>query len=244
MHPGHDMSPPDQYRDFPGVGSVLVQIETSHSDEVAESFGKSSIFAQLISTLSSLECSDFTPIRTLDSLSGAGVYDLLPSANPSLPSELLSKVLLNQYYYSIDLLMPIIGQETLCHMLDSVYQKITTSLRKEEAEVLLYLVSAISLWLLGKEDPRLRVSSRAYFEAALEYCYPVSRLLSDETLVSLQSTLLICVYLLLVPAAGNSWRMMGHACRMCLKMARHNSSHERYRARKPYLYRTVHIMDW
>ncbi len=207
-------------------------------------FGPSSVFSLL------LEVGKDIPSLYLNAGS------ILPSNNPTLslydhmtrteskkPGREIAKALFDCYYQSIESFYPIIGLRNLQHILDSAYEPSPNIFTPAEAEVLFDIIIAISLWLSGKDDSRLLPVSRSIFRKVTVDSISKSTLGTSKT-KTLQITLLMSVYALLSPISGNPWRLLGHACRLCLEGISEKLLYQNRDGLEYGLYWTTFTLDW
>ncbi|KIW32556.1 uncharacterized protein PV07_04087 [Cladophialophora immunda] len=160
----------------------------------------------------------------------------IPPLDTDLPPPSVATTLMTLFGHSINIFYPICRQE----MLDELY--VAASDGDSTASVTLSLILAISTHIIGKADRRMAAWSSTYFLKAMrEWQW------SNETCRSktLRIAILTCIYILLNPAAGDVWRVLGLVSRLCLDLA--NIKVERQsqeeREENALLHRTAYCLE-
>lgn len=231
----------------PGLRSSNILCTTaSNSDNSPDYifFGLTSSFARFASSISRLpplleEASTLTlqPAKPYQRLLDSLVLDVtsdLPLAD--------ARDLLNTYHYSIEITLPILGQDLISKTLDSVYTEESGNGDSVVARARFASIIAISLAIHATQDPNLQIVADAYFRQA------ISRATSADLLVyptdqCLQMTLLLCIYAWICPGAIDIWRLLGHASRMCLDIIEVQGSGKVDSGCSAVLYRTLYTLE-
>jgi hypothetical protein len=129
----------------------------------------------------------------------------------------VAKELVERYYRCIETYYPILGIQLIHETLHSVYSIPVGESGDVEVMVRLRLIISIALSLLGAQDQRLKIAANASFHEAVSGGVS-GDLFVTPTISSFQLVLMMCIYVWLTPSAGNIWRLLGHASRMCLDM--------------------------
>ncbi|OQV06540.1 hypothetical protein CLAIMM_11092 [Cladophialophora immunda] len=136
------------------------------------------------------------------------------SSTQGLPTGRTAKKLVETYRNSIERLFPVLGDQTMASML-AIAQNIEHAPPTGDERILVLLILAISTRLRSKRDSRLAGISAAYLRTAMADSDAFRRLSQQPGETGLRLTLLLSLYLLLDPLAGNVWRLLGYACRLC-----------------------------
>jgi len=161
--------------------------------------------------------------------------------NPELPPKATTTMLLEVFNHSVNVIYHIIDEAVLSDIFKGVYEGATTIGPFDEQA--LYLVIAIALQVLSKGDPSLSATSLAYFRQSTVNSRTGSLELKRYSLQSLRSTLLVCIYVLLRPQAGDIWRLVAFASRVCFDIG--NMSKRDQAEHRAYflMYQTLHCID-
>lgn len=150
-------------------------------------------------------------------------YDIhIPPVNLLSSSTTLS--LLNFFSTSAHSFFPILDETTLQVMVSSVYNM--ESFLAQDNHGILYLVLAIASSIAKRSEPTLACLGPSFFKKAIEKATIVSNHSRSDNIAFFQRTLLICVYLLLNPNAGDIWRHLGFAIRLFLDLSHRPSEDE------------------
>lgn len=161
--------------------------------------------------------------------------------NPELPPKATTMMLMDVFNHSVNVIYHIIDEGVLSCICKAVYEG--TADVEPFDEQALYLMIAIALQVLSKGDPSLSATSLAYFRQSTANSRTGSLELKRYSLQSLRATLLVCIYVLLRPQAGDIWRLVAFASRVCFDIGnmskRDQSEHRAYFL----MYQTLHCID-
>ncbi|RFU32286.1 hypothetical protein B7463_g4066, partial [Scytalidium lignicola] len=188
-------------------------------------FGPTSIYSQVVTMgmhSTYPQCISATH-QGFESCLSTDLYNLLPLNVAVMPPEKFACILFDTFRNSIDVFYPVLGLKFFKDIFKKVY---ITSNNSPWEEQTVYLVFAVSAQLLSTHDPRMLSVSHQYFKKVVNDTEKIGGLLHLHQLSTLQTILLICIYLLLNPEAGDIWRAMGLASRLCLDLviADHNEA--------------------
>ncbi|CVK98837.1 uncharacterized protein FMAN_08412 [Fusarium mangiferae] len=138
------------------------------------------------------------------------------------PSTTLS--LLHLFSRSAHAFFPVLDETALQVMFASLYS--IESFLEQDRHGIFYLVLAIASSIAKKSEPTLACWAPSFFNKAIEKVTVVSDHSRTENIALFQRTLLICVYLLLNPDAGDIWRHLGFAIRLFLDISHRPSEDE------------------
>lgn len=138
----------------------------------------------------------------------------------------------------------VLDQASLDDVLSHCYSQGKKGFHDHALEIL-YLVLAIASLIGKRSDPRFAAQAESYFVKATSAmsmtCDHSSR---DANIMLLQRTLLICIYILLKPGAGDIWRHLGFAIRHFLDLAHRPSMEEdKYHDTLCTLTRTLYSLE-
>ncbi|KAK1496572.1 hypothetical protein CTAM01_08210 [Colletotrichum tamarilloi] len=143
----------------------------------------------------------------------------------SLPESLAAPIF-NLFSRSINTFFPIFQPQTLDIILIAYYHPNATPSRPHNTP-LFNLIIALGAQISSKTTPSLFALAEHHFQNAISFlpitCAHASR---TENVSLLQRTLLICVYTLLEPRAGDVWRHLGFAIRLFLDLSHRPSMEE------------------
>jgi len=161
--------------------------------------------------------------------------------DPELPSESTTIMLIEVFNHSVNVIYHIIDEGVLNRIFKEVY-KGAPDIAPFDRQAL-YLVIAIALQVLSKGDPALSATSLAYFRQSTVDFRTGSLELKRYSLQSLRSTLLVCIYVLFRPQAGDIWRLIAFASRVCFDIG--NMSKRDQAEHRAYflMYQTLHCID-
>ncbi|KAL2875593.1 hypothetical protein SGCOL_009210 [Colletotrichum sp. CLE4] len=158
--------------------------------------------------------------------------------NPSLQNlitfhplpQTLATPLFALFSHSINTFFPILQPQTLTYILTTHYHNHAPSPNTTTTNTntpLFNLIIALGALIASKSTPSLLPLAESHFQTAIPSlpttCAHASR---TKTLALLQRTLLICVYTLLEPSAGDVWRHLGFAIRLFLDLSHRPSMEE------------------
>ncbi|KAF2703245.1 hypothetical protein K504DRAFT_181238 [Pleomassaria siparia CBS 279.74] len=215
---------------MPGVLVVLNTGSTCQDDHMRLNncyFGSSSMFSRLEDSL----LSNAHPAFPSESPNELRVHGPIPSVPqclvPQLPSITVSVRLFEHFSTSVNVFYPAIKQETLDRLLSDMYISSDETVMDAHDEDLLYLVLAIGSQLSRRSNSGLTHEPHVYFSKAT---YRPERTrdswLRMDQLLLLQRNVLICLYLLLNPAAGDIWRNLGFAIRLYFDLSHRPSTND------------------
>lgn len=147
----------------------------------------------------------------------------IQSPRVDLPSSTISS-LLHLFSTSAHAFFPILDETTLETMIASVYDM--ESYFTQDDHGILYLVLAIASSVVKRSEPTFAYWAPLFFKQAIEKATIVSNHSRSDNIALFQRTLLICVYLLLNPEAGDIWRNLGFAIRLFLDLSHRPSDDE------------------
>ncbi|KAF4489664.1 putative transcriptional regulatory protein [Colletotrichum fructicola Nara gc5] len=137
----------------------------------------------------------------------------------------LAEGLFQLFNRSVNAFFPVLESSTLDRILTGFFD-FSRSQPSTDTE-LFYLVLAIASSVGTKSDPRLVVWAESSFAKAIEVLHTDCDHGSPPSNVLLfERTLLICIYLLLNPQAGDIWRHLGFAIRHYLDLSHRPSTEE------------------
>lgn len=137
----------------------------------------------------------------------------------------LAEGLFQLFNRSANAFFPVLESSTLDRILNGFFD-FSRSKQSTDAE-LFYLVVAIASSVGTKSDPSLVVWADSSFAKAIEVLHTDCDHSSRASNVLLfERTLLICIYLLLNPQAGDIWRHLGFAIRHYLDLSHRPSTEE------------------
>ncbi|KIW28241.1 uncharacterized protein PV07_07920 [Cladophialophora immunda] len=169
------------------------------------------------------------------------IYDALGPLNAELPSHSLVLSLIRIFNASINIFYPAVTQRRLSEIYTYLSQASEHHGSSRWQIPTLYLIFAISLYLSSKEDRRLAGLSVTYFTNSITE-WQASKGLSNTHNIRIR--LLLCIYVLLNPTAGDIWRLLGFVCRLCLDMASTNADRDDEETQEIFaLYRAVYCLE-
>ncbi|KAK1714208.1 hypothetical protein BDP67DRAFT_618126 [Colletotrichum lupini] len=140
--------------------------------------------------------------------------------------ESLAAPIFNLFSRSINTFFPIFQPQTLNNILTTYYHPNAVPPRPHNTP-LFNLIIALGAQTSSKSTPSLSALAEHHFQNAISSlpitCAHASR---TENVSLLQRTLLICVYTLLQPSAGDVWRHLGFAIRLFLDLSHRPSMEE------------------
>ena len=227
------------------------QNEKSHVPIVHFLFGKASVFSCLstaASTLSQINKSIDTQISQSFSKAAAHVDHISEPktlAGVELPTEHTARQLAQQYYYSIERHCPNLGPETINSIIDACYAEKERAVETPSwEEAILWLTLAVGCRLSDQKCNQSGKMSRQMFDKATEsYAHLISKQ-HHPSHACLQLETLVCWYLVLDPAAGNAWRMLGHICRSVQSLRRQLNSAGGGSLEEWTLFTTIFRIEW
>ncbi|UQC89963.1 uncharacterized protein CLUP02_15494 [Colletotrichum lupini] len=140
--------------------------------------------------------------------------------------ECLAAPIFNLFSRSINTFLPIFQPQTINNILTTYYHPNAAPPRPHNTP-LFNLIIALGAQTSSKSTPSLSALAEHHFQNAISSlpitCTHASR---TENVSLLQRTLLICVYTLLQPSAGDVWRHLGFAIRLFLDLSHRPSMEE------------------
>lgn len=167
------------------------------------------------------------------------------SPNPSLPAPQITIAIFGLFANSINLFYPTIVEQQLETILIAAQSDQGNTLAEYDQD-LMYLIVAIGSRLSRQPDHQTTISSQDYFHKATHHPERSrdSWIHADQLLL-LQRHTLICIYLLLNPAAGDLWRNLGFAIRSYFDLAHSPSTGDMSREDLTrLLFRTIYSLEW
>jgi hypothetical protein len=160
-----------------------------------------------------------------------------------VPAAELAVSLLQFFSTSINVFYPVLTQDRLQDIHIYLDQKIADDELDGWHHPTAYLIFAISLHLMSKEDRHLAALSSEYFKAAISKWQSLKELRRVPTI---RMRLLVCIYVVLNPTAGDIWRLLGFLTRMCISMENSSGSQvtDMEREEESMLYRTTFCLEW
>jgi hypothetical protein len=208
-------------------------------------YGPTSVFVQLlkldipIEGWTTMHMSAQQDQQLLDAVT---LWDDFDSPKPQLPPPHVAFPLISIFYQSINIFYPVFTSGSL----ENLYTAFTNSPQVDSDSgnlYTLYLAFAISMHLLCKADRRMAGKSTGYFRQAVREWQSSSKMKRTSTV---RVGILLCIYILMNPSAGDVWRMVGFVCRICLDLTNlkiDNQMHEE-RYESALLYRTSYCLEW
>lgn len=190
-------------------------------------FGATSVFSQL--ALVALKTGLTLGQISRAAQSSQSSLHLLPSGSfsPSgtstspLPLRNVTQDLARQYYYSFELLYPIMNLKEIDDAINVQYGTTDADdTMRSEACVTVHIILAIMTRQLSRREPRFTEWSKALFQHGLSEYNAKVLVFGYPSIRELRLHLLICWYLYLDPAAGNIWRMVGSCSRSVMDLRR------------------------
>ncbi|KAF4471294.1 neutral amino acid permease [Fusarium albosuccineum] len=146
----------------------------------------------------------------------------LSAAHADLPSPSVTQSLIQLFCQSVNTFFPILDKTSLTELASRSYDE-----NANNAAEIFYLTRGIACLVAKRSEPMLASWGRSFFETAISHfdttCDHSSRSINVKLL---QRTLLICVYLLLDPEAGDIWRHLGFAIHLFLDLSHRPSDDE------------------
>ncbi|KAJ3546898.1 hypothetical protein NM208_g1784 [Fusarium decemcellulare] len=145
------------------------------------------------------------------------------SAVPAdLPSPSVTQSLIHLFCRSVNTFFPILDETSLKALASRSCNE-----NASNQDEIFYLALGLACLVAKRTEPMLASWGRSFFEAAISRfdtsCDHSSRSINVKLL---QRTLLVCVYLLLDPEAGDIWRHLGFAIRLFLDLSHRPSEDE------------------
>ncbi len=210
-------------------------------------FGPTSVFAQLLRVKS--------PVGILKEVTLSGgkqtlypatqICDYLILKNVALPPKSAASALLLVFHHSINTFYTVFGLEQINQIRDAIYDSSRIGQIGTWETPTIYLIFAISLQLISKGDPHMAAAAAAgafFHEAVREWETSVE----PYGTATIRIVILVCIYVLLNPSAGDVWRLLGFVSRICLELANDDDNSDTGKEREEHsiLYRTVYCLEW
>ncbi|KAH8669104.1 hypothetical protein BX600DRAFT_549316 [Xylariales sp. PMI_506] len=182
-------------------------------------FGVSSPLASINSVM--LPLAEYTPLVIGREPKARSILNSSTSTvQVNCPNTSTASRLFAVFYRSIHVWYPVMTDESLQGLLSCCHTEVLDSGLNHDQE-LFYLILAISSQLTKTAEPCVgSMSAAAYFDKATAHidtsCDHSS---GSGTLHMMQRSLLICIYLLWSPGAGDIWRNVGFAIRLYFDMS-------------------------
>lgn len=219
-------------------------------------FGKSSVFSSLFNAASAMPSIDKCMDMDIDISSTQLVHGSIVSSNLlDDPVESLSKLqlpslqdarqLARQYYHSFETYYPVLGSDPINVAIDCVYS--TQDQASEfymQSELILWLVLAIACCLIRRKDRKICARSKGMFNNALKIYLGLMPKFQHPSHKILQVEALICCYIMLDPAVGNVWRILGHTCRKIQNLRRKLNASGGGSLEEWTLFMTIFRLEW
>ncbi|OQV05739.1 Fungal Zn2-Cys6 binuclear cluster domain-containing protein [Cladophialophora immunda] len=183
--------------------------------------GPLSAFAHLMSIINTihLQDSDLTTIP-LQNWSQTWLYEEPLIFIPGIPDRPTTDRLIEVYYQSVEQLFPILRRARVQSTLENIRLTETSATAVAQVEYIrFYLMLALATRVLSKTDSRLALKSTAFFQSAMADYSELRKVIQQPSICGLQISVMLCLYLVLDPLAGNAWRILGHASRTCLDLS-------------------------
>lgn len=217
-------------------------------------FGKSSVFSSLCNAASTIppidDSMDIDVSLTQlvhDSTASSKLLDgpAAPLSMPKLPSLQEARQLSRQYYHSFETCYPVLGSDSINIAIDCVYStQDQTSEFYMHSELILWLVLAIACCLISRKDPKICAKSKDMFNNGMKIYLGLVPKFQHPSHRILQVEALICCYILLDPAVGNVWRILGHTCRKIQNLRRKLNASGGGSLEEWTLFMTIFRIEW
>jgi hypothetical protein len=235
--------PPSRSEQRSGFEQKFINFETNHENTLF--FGATSTIAHLENVRNGkiipeipAQLTSFSAGLELPSLSRS-----MLTHHPDLPPLSTCLSLVDVFSNSINILYPVSSPEGLKAICASTFNE--GPLYPERLDVqTLYIILAISLHLLSKNDHSLSTAADAYFHLVHRSANQMSSLVQRNNLEPLRIAILVATYLMLRPKSGNLWRVVGFCSRLCLGMVNLPRGSKKEEAEYQVLFKTLLCIDW
>lgn len=163
------------------------------------------------------------------------------------PARATASRLFAAFSKSVHIWYPILDDLSLHKLLLCSYDGQRFDRRFDHEKEMYYLVLAIGSQLTKKVESCAGLTSATYFEKATSRLDTTCEHSLSDNLWLLQRTLLICLYLLLAPSAGDVWRNLGFAIRLYFDLShRPNEASDGDKVENTLrvLARTLYCLEW
>lgn len=206
-------------------------------------FGSTSAFARLLRYKDILSTHQELPQST--SLKETGLTNEILSFvrldTSEYPLRYLADRLATLYCQSIEKFHPILGSQAAYKIVDLLYHSNGGDGIDACTKMRFNLILSVALSLLIPSDVSLGVLARTYFRKAMTIAY-TNDLLITPSIPALEALILVSINAWLDPSILDSWRILGHASRMCLDMMEMKMLDEES-ARVNILYRILYTLE-